>query len=134
MKRVLLVTLAILAQAGCAMIPVPASAKAVPFDVTSAPSLRLYPPRFDGWDGHLDLRGVAYRTVGLPLPAQTHVDIVFRGRTGAALRAEMVPLYLPSVRSRTGVDMAKYRLHVGTLPRGTTRIDIRADDGSHRAS
>lgn len=116
------------------MAPVPAPAKTVPFDVTSSPSLRIYAPRFDMWDGQLDFRGVGYRTVGLRVPAQTHLDVTFRDSAGRCLRADAVSVYLPSVRSRGGPDMAKYRLHVHSLPAGTSRIEIQVHEGAHQSS
>ena len=128
----ILIALAALGLAGCSFAPVPRETATVGFHVTSSQSVRLYEPRFDMWDGHLDIRGMGYRTVGLEIPRPTHLDVEFRDAGEHTLRRETIRINFLSVRSRVGPDMGKYRLHVGGLPPGTVRIDITAHEESHK--
>lgn len=129
MTRTLL-ALAALGFTGCSFVPVPPAVETVGIRVTSSPTVRLHEPRLDMWDGHLDLRGVGYRTVGLEIPEPTHLDVAFLDAGGNTVRREQVALRFPP-RSRFGPDMGKYRLHVRSLPPGTVRIDISADEQAH---
>lgn len=128
--RTLLAPLAALGFAGCSFAPVPPAVETVGIRVTSSASVRLHEPRFDMWDGHLDLRGVGYRTTGLEMPGPTHLDVAFLDAGGNTVRREQIALRFPP-RSRFGPDMGKYRLHVRSLPPGTVRIDINADEQPH---
>ncbi|HVS52388.1 MAG TPA: hypothetical protein VHD62_08540 [Opitutaceae bacterium] len=127
----ILIVLAALGFAGCSFAPVPRETATIGFHVTSSPSVRLYEPRFDMWDGHLDFRGIGYRTAGLEIPRPTHLDVEFRDAGERTLRSEMIRITFLSVRSRVGPDMGKYRLHVGTLPAGTVQIKITAHEAAH---
>lgn len=131
MSRILIV-LGALGFAGCSFVPVPPEAATIGFHLTSSRSVRLYEPRFDAWDGHLDFRGVGYRTVGLEIPRSTHLDVEFRDRDGYTLRRERIQIIFLSVRSRISPDMGKYRLHVGALPTGTVRIEISVHEEPHQ--
>ena len=120
--------------AACSTAPVPRVAKAVHFHVISSNGLQVYAPRFDMWDGHLDLRGIAYRIPGMTVPRNTHLDIYFHDAAGRDLAVATAPLYMPSLRSRFGPDQGKYRPHVQSLPPGTVEIEVRVHDGPHQAS
>jgi hypothetical protein len=129
----LLPCVVILLLAGCVTpFRAPADVAHIKLDRTDSPVVLIEKIWLERTDGALALTGYVIRRLDARDTTQTHLDVSLYAADGRRLRSTVEHFEPRQINPRVrGHSDARYRVLLDPLPAETTRIEVRAHEGSH---
>ncbi len=133
MKPRLLLGLAALGLAGCALTPLPPEAANIVLVGVPSAAIEIWRPRLRMKDGELSIEAYIFRQHGAETTADSHVDLVFTDALGRVLMVDTTSFYPRSLprASRLPQPHGYFRVPIVRLPNATRSIEVRGHDGPH---
>jgi len=133
LKRALLAASAVFGLAGCATpFRAPPDVAHIKLERIDSPVVRVEKIWLERKKGSLVVKGYVLKRLEAEDTTQTHLDVTLYGEADQVLRSTVEhfePRQIPRRYRRPGD--AAYRVVLDPLPTGTTRIEVRAHEGTH---